>query len=170
MRNNTAYFIVIGIGVIAGLVTLCVKVWPEEEIEPPRVLAEQILQSETPVEQRAAAARKMVIHGSAARPEIRRVVENYKGDDPEVIIPLVQATAKANNYQSIPRLFDLMEHPNVRIRGKAGAAVRKMMGADYGFRAADPKSKRDEKLKMMKRAYGHMEQDGVLSRLYDGKN
>jgi len=55
----------------------------------------------------------------------------------------------------------------VRIRGKAGAAVRKMLGADYGFRATDPKRKRDEKLKMMRRAYGCMKGDGVLSELYD---
>jgi hypothetical protein len=171
MRNNTVYFIIIGVGVVVGLVMLGLRMLPEEEkIEPPQVLAEQILQSKTPVKQRAIAARKMIVHGRAARPEIRRVVESYKGNDPEVIIPLVQATAKANNYQSIPRLFELMEHPDVRIRGKAGAAVRKMMGADYGFRATDSKQKREEKLNMMRRAHGQMLNDGVLSKLYDGKD
>jgi hypothetical protein len=102
------------------------------------------------------AARALLQHGKAARGVAGRTLEQYRGNDPEVLIPLIQATAKAGDWESVPRLVELMEHPDVRVRGKAGAAVRIIMGADYGFRAEDPPHKRREAIKLINQIYPTM--------------
>jgi hypothetical protein len=165
MRNVVCYLI-IAVGLLTGIVVLCTRFWPEEQLDTPEVLADQIVQGES-LEQQIIAARKMIRHGSQARGEVERVLVEYRGDDPEVIIPLVQAAGKAKAWRSIPNLFELMEHPDRQIRGKAGAAVRRIMGADYYFRAGDPEAKRKEKLDMMKRTYKVLKPE--LARLYDGE-
>lgn len=53
--------------------------------------------------------------------------------------------------QSIPALLRAMEDPDPVVRGRAGAAVRKIMKADYRFRAADPPERRTEVLANIKR-------------------
>ncbi len=102
------------------------------------------------------AARDLIQHGRNARGVAGRTLEQYRGNDPEVLIALIQATAKAGDWESVPRLVELMEHPDVRVRGKAGAAVCIIMGADYGFRAEDPPQKRREAIRLINQIYPTM--------------
>jgi hypothetical protein len=106
----------------------------------------------------------MIRHGRRARVEVGRALANYRGEEPEVLVPLVQATMKAGSWQSLPRLFQLMEHSDPRIRGKAGAAASGLMGADYYFRADDSPEKREEILARMRVIYERMKPD--LQRVY----
>ncbi|MHC4181327.1 MAG: hypothetical protein ACYSWU_27840 [Planctomycetota bacterium] len=153
--RQTVYYVIIGIGVLTGIVVLAVWLWPEDRPDPPEVLQDRILNSPS-VKERAAAAREMVYHGPAARPQVNRVLDQYKGNEPEVMVPLLQASMKTGAWQSLPKLFKLMEHPDPRIRGKAGAAASKIMGADYYFRADDPPQERAKVLARMKDIYEQM--------------
>lgn len=162
--RNTGYHLIIGAAVLTGTVFLCVYFWPGRRLDPPEVLEHRILNSRS-AEERAHAARGMVRHGGRARVEVRRALARYKGDDPEVVVPLLQATAKARDWRSLPQLFKLMEHPDPRVRGKAGAAARTIMGADYFFRADDPPRKRKEVLARMIAIYRRMLPD--LQRFYE---
>lgn len=150
------YGLIIAGGVIAALVSAVRWLWPDEpRLDPPQVLEEQV-RSATSTEQKVEAARQLVRHGPQASPQIGRLLREYRADEPEVMVPLLEAAGKARRWQELPRLFELMEHPDVRIRGKAGAAARVIMGADYGFRATDPPQKRAEDLARMKAIYREM--------------
>jgi len=64
------------------------------------------------------------------------------------------AAAKLGEMQdedSMPALLQAMEDPDPVIRGRAAAAVRKIMGADYYFRAGDSPQRRKEVLAVIKR-------------------
>jgi hypothetical protein len=153
--RNTGYYLILGAGVLAGLVVLGMWLWPEQRLDPPEVLQQRILSSPS-VDEQAAAARDMVRHGRRARPQINRVLTEYRDDRPEVMVPLLQAAQKARTWQSLPRLFALMEHPDPRVRGKAGAAAREIMGADYYFRANDPPEDRARVLARIRAIYQQM--------------
>jgi HEAT repeat protein len=60
--------------------------------------------------------------------------------------------------ESMPALLRAMEDPNPAVRGRAAAAVRKIMKADYFFRANDPPERRKQVIAIIK---GHWE--GYLS-------
>ena len=164
--RKTVYYLILGAGVLTGIVVLAVGFWPEDRLDPPEVLEDRILNSPS-VEEQAAAARDMVRHGRRARAEVGRVLAKYEGNNPDVMVPLLQAAMKARTWRSLPRLFQLMEDPDPRIRGKAGAAARKIMGADYYFRADDPPKERAEALARMKAIYEHMKPD--LNGFYQGR-
>ena len=151
--RNTLYYPILGAGVLIGVVVLGIWLWSRDRLDPPEVLADRILNSPS-AEERAAAARDMIRHGTRAREEIGRVLAGYQGDEPEVMVPLLQAAMKARTWQSLPQLFELMEHSDPRIRGKAGAAASRIMGADYYFRADDPPQQRAEVLTRMKAVLG----------------
>ena len=137
------------LGIAAALIAvLLLWTWLRsggDRLDPPDVLLERVLHGDS-VEIQSQAAQDMLQHGDEARPFARRALAEYAGNDPEVLMPLVQGVAKQLDWRSLPRLFTLMEHDNAGVRGRAGAAVVTIMGADYGFRANDPPQKRRETL------------------------
>ncbi len=166
--RQVVYGLIIAGGVIAALVGAVRWLWPNEpRLDPPQVLEEQVLDAST-TEQKVQAARQLVRHGPQASPQIGRLLQEYRDDEPEVMVPLLEAAGKARRWQDLPRLFELMEHSDPRIRGKAGAAARTIMGADYGFRATDPPQKRAEDLARMKAIYREMLPD--LQQFYRGSD
>lgn len=46
--------------------------------------------------------------------------------------------------ESTPMLLDAMQDQSALVRGRAGVAVKKILGADFFFRAEDPPEKRHE--------------------------
>ena len=162
--RNTGYYLIVGAGFLTGIVVLCICFWPGRRLDPPEVLKHRILNSRS-AEEKASAARDMLRHGARARVQVRRALAEYEGHDPGVIVPLLQATMKARDWRSLPELFKRMEHPHPRIRGKAGAAARMIMGADYYFRANDPPQKRKEVLARMIAIHERMLPD--LQRFYE---
>jgi len=155
MVPKNVQYLALAVGVLILAVILAVSFWPKGVPDPPEVLEERIVSGES-VEQRAQAARDMIYHGEEARGYAGEALSRYERSEPEVLVPLVQSVQKARDWRSIPRLFELMEHPDPLIRGKAGAAASKIMGADYFFRANDPPEKRAEALALMKTIYGNM--------------
>jgi len=154
--TSKALLVALGVAVAAMLAWWC---WPSsaQREDPPQVLQERVLQGNSP-EVQSQAAQDMVKYKASeeARPFVHQALAEYRGNDPEVLVPLVQGVLKQRDYKSLPRLFDLMEHPDPRVRGKAGAAVSEIMGADYGFHAADPPEKRREVLKHIRAIYPKM--------------
>jgi len=120
-----------------------------DRLDPPDVLLERVVRGDS-VKIQTKAAQDMLQHGEEARPFARRALAEYTGNDPAVLMPLVQGIAKQRDWRSIPRLFTLMEHDDPGVRGRAGAAVVTIMGADYGFRANDAPQVRRETLKNMR--------------------
>lgn len=152
MLPKNAQYGILAIGGVTAIVILAISFWPDRVPDPPEVLQQRILGGES-VETRSQAARDMIYHGERARGTVGESLQQYRGGEPEVVVPLIQATQKAKDSRSLPRLFELMEDPDPRIRGKAAAAVRKIMGSDYFFRANDPPEQRAETLRAIRHTY-----------------
>jgi hypothetical protein len=146
--KGSAWFLVGG----AALTAVVLWWWLRpsgERLDPPAVLQQRVLESNS-VEVQSQAARDMLRHDEQARPEARRMLAEYRGSETAVLVPLVEGVQKQRDWRSLPRLFELLEHPDARVRGKAGAAAREIMGADYGFRAEDPPEVRFEAIQRMR--------------------
>lgn len=121
-------------------------------VDPPEVLLERELHGDS-VEVQVQAAQDMLQHGEEARPFARRALAEYRGNEPEVLVQLAQGVAKQRDWRSLPRLFELMEHDDPLVRGRAGAAVATIMGADYGFRANAPPEERRKVLAFIRHTH-----------------
>jgi hypothetical protein len=152
MLPTKVQYSIIAAGVLTVTVVSAIYLWPERRPDSPEVLFQRILSSKS-VEEQAQAAEDMIYHGEAARGYAGEALTRYEGDAPEVILPLLQATMKARDWRHLPRVFDLMEHDNSKIRGRAGVAARKILGADYFFRANDPPEKRAALLEQMRKDF-----------------
>ena len=60
---------------------------------------------------------------------------------------------KNRDYRSMPSLLDLLEHEDSLVRGRAGAAVQKILGADFGFRANLPEDQRAKVIAVIRHDY-----------------
>ena len=120
----------------AFVLTVLFWLWPagEQPLDPPEEVAKRLETAKT-TEEKVEAAQNLIRHGEVARTQIRFAIEQNTQAEPEVVAPLIQATVKSKDYHSLPTLIKLMESPDPVVRGRAGAAVQKLMGADYGFRA-----------------------------------
>ena len=154
MRRDHVYYAIIGAGLltIVGLVIWQVRPEPEEPLDPPEVLVQK-LNSNASKEEKVKAARDFIRHGEAARREVRVAVNQHQQYDREVVAPLLQATAKNRDYRSMPTLLKLLEHKDPLVRGRAGAAVQKILGADFGFDARATPEERARVIKMIKEDY-----------------
>jgi len=143
MKREHIYYAVIGVGllIIVGTVVWQFRPEPTEPLPPPEVVAEQLDTADS-TEQRVQAARTFVRHGEAARQQVRTALEQHQRYEPEVVEPLVAATMKNRDYRSMPTLLELLEHEDPEVRGRAGAAIQKILGADFGYRANLPESER----------------------------
>ena len=81
--------------------------------------------------------------------DLRDVLE--KGDSTQARTVAAAKLGEMRDEESMPVLLRAMEDPDPVIRGRAAAAVRKIMGADYYFRAGDPPKRRKEVIATIKR-------------------
>ena len=111
--------------------------------------------------------RKYVMHAVAdVRPEVReagmigvgrlgdkqeaamlsRVVDD-SGEDEHVRAAAVQSIGLMRAWSHRDAAIRALDDPSPRVRGRAAAAVRSMIGRDFGFRANDPPAKRKAAIK-----------------------
>lgn len=132
---------------------LVIVLWPQEA---PQKSADDylrdVLEGETAAV-RAGGAQGLLELGKQARAQIRRAIEEYEDGEVEVLLPLIRAVQRAEAWRGLPRLFDLMESTDRRIRGRAGAAAQQLMGAAYGFAAGAAEPERAAVIARMREAY-----------------
>ena len=151
MKREHLYYAVIAGGLLLVTFVAVVNYWPTRAapLDPPAIVAQRLNTSSAP-EEKIRAAQDFIRHGEMARVEIRAALEQHASYEPEVVAPLLQATGKTRDYRSMPTLLDLLEHPDPAVRGAAGAAVQKILGADFGFRANAPEDERAKLIKEMR--------------------
>ena len=154
MKREHLYYSIIGVGlmVIVGIIIWSVLPEPTEPLATPEVLTQQ-LNSDAPTDQKVKAAQDFIRHGEAARTEVRAALVNHQSHEPEVVAPLVQATMKNRDHRSMPTLLDLLEHEDPQVRGRAGAAIQKILGADFGYRANASEAERAKIIALIKQDY-----------------
>lgn len=162
MNREKIYYSAIGGGLLCFVLIIVWQVWPDpiEPLDPPGVLAQRL--ETAPPDQKVKAANDFVRHGEAARSEVRSALSQHQRHEPEVVAPLLQATMKNRDYRSMPTLLDLLEHEDPIVRGRAGAAIQKILGADLGFRANAPDEERTRVIKLIRQDY-----ENGMSRMHE---
>ena len=62
--------------------------------------------------------------------------------DPDVRATAAQALGDMQDFVSVPELLRLCDDPSPLVRGRAGAAVCNILGADFPFQADMPAAER----------------------------
>ena len=139
-----------------ALIAVIVYVWmflPRDSTRSPRELGELALKAPSP-EERERAAVELSEHGSAARDELRQALR--QGDSVGVRAAAIQGLGVAYDYESVDDLFRALEDESPLIRGRAGVALQKMIGADVGYKANDPPAERAKKVAYLRHLWERM--------------
>jgi HEAT repeat protein len=127
------FVLLIGIGLVAWVY------WPKKETKvPPEELVQEALNGDAPPHVRQQAVYQLTAQREV--PELRRVLK--EGRTPDLKVAAVQGLARAQDIESGPRMFDLLNDPDPMVRGQAGAALTAMLGEEYFYSAEDPPQKR----------------------------
>jgi len=86
-------------------------------------------------------------------PKVLTEILRREEEQPNVRAAAARAIGRLQLWDGMPALVEAMEHPDPLVRGRAGAAVRKMLGRDYGFRADDPQAKRDVAISAIRKVW-----------------
>jgi HEAT repeat protein len=114
-------------------------------------LAEQALSGENGTAQ----VRATVQLGSQRfAPQLREVMTQTR--DPEVRATAAQALGNIQDFASVPELLRLCDDPSPLVRGRAGAAVCSILGADFPFHAEMSASERSKVIEAMRKMYEQM--------------
>lgn len=118
----------------AGLLVVGVAVWlllGEPKLSP-QELAERALNAPTVKEQQEAAI-ELARCGKESVHLLRRVF--LESSTPEVRAAIAQGLGHQRDVESLPDLIDAMEDASPLVRGRAGVAVKRIVGLDVPFAA-----------------------------------
>ncbi|MBA4062524.1 MAG: hypothetical protein C0501_02235 [Isosphaera sp.] len=76
--------------------------------------------------------------------------------EPGVKAAAVSGLAALDAWDSVPLLLDAMDDPAEAVRARAGAAVAKFVGKDFGFKASAPPDERRAVLAVVRAEYAKM--------------
>lgn len=137
---------------LAGAAVLAWLYWPRAQHRAtPEQLAEQALSAENPIAQ-ARATTELRTRGAA--PQLREVMAQTR--DAEVRATAAQALGDLEDFQSVPELLTLCDDASPLVRGRAGAALCSILGADFPFAADLPPDKRTRVTDAMRKMYEQM--------------
>jgi HEAT repeat protein len=105
--------------------------WGERELSPEE-LAERALRAPT-VDERQEAAIELARCGNESVQLLHRVF--LESDTPEVRAAIAQGLGHQRHVDSLPDLIDAMEDASPLVRGRAGVAVKRIVGLDVPFGA-----------------------------------
>jgi hypothetical protein len=76
-------------------------------------------------------------------PQVRAIMTNPHNET-RVRAAAADALGEIADWEAIPQLLEAMNDPDPIVRGRAGVAAQKIVGADYHFRAEAPEEERRE--------------------------
>ncbi len=138
------------------------RFFTSERLLSPKELADTALMADDP-QQRESAAAQLIRHGGLARNELRRVL--VESDTPEVRAACIQSLAALQDYESMGAMLDALEDSSAMVRARAGQAVDRLLGANYGFRYSDPPAQRAAQVKFLRKEWEQY-QDSEVFRQY----
>ena len=123
----------------AAAVLLAVWFFSGDTPSTPQQLVEQALNWPTAVERKTAAI-ELSQRDDVPVESVRSVFR--QSESAEVRAAAVQGLGRVRDVDTLPELIDAMEDESPLVRGRAGAAVRRIVGLNYEFRALDPPEER----------------------------
>jgi HEAT repeat protein len=118
-----------------------------EELAPPEELLQQAMTAaDEPARNEAAA--NLTRHGKRALPQLRELAA--AGPSPKVRAIAIVSLGSSGDYDSMPKLLDGLQSEDPSIRLAAQAAVERLLGARFGYRAGDPPEEREAAAQRMR--------------------
>jgi hypothetical protein len=131
LRNRRVQYVILVLGALAGLNLVWMYVLPKHERE---LSVEEL---------RAVLSQGADSSGAQSATA-----------DPELSSKRAEAADKLGalrDMESVPVLLKAMDDPDPQVRGRAGAAVREIMGSDTFYRANDPPEQRKKRIEQIRR-------------------
>jgi hypothetical protein len=131
LRNRRVQYAILILGVLAGLNLIWMYVLPKHEKEPS---VEEL--------------RAVLSQGADSSGAQGATV------DSELSLKRAQAADKLgalHDMDSVPVLLKAMDDPDLLVRGRAGVAVREIMGSDSLYRPSDPPEQRKKRIEQIRR-------------------
>ena len=116
-----------------------------------KVLTRAMGDSRATVRQAAAAGMGQFHLRDQVDPNVLVNVLGTQQEQPKVRAAAARALGRLHFWAGMPALVEALEDPDPLVRGRAGAAVRKMLGRDYLFRANDPPARRRQAVDNIRR-------------------
>ena len=107
----------------------------------PEELVRVALESPDPAQQEKAAV-ELAELGRPALKHLQRLLAESQSN--HVRAAVIQGLAFQRDYDSMPALLDAMADPSLVVRGRAGAAVQRLLGLKFGFDADGPPDEREK--------------------------
>jgi HEAT repeat protein len=89
---------------------------------------------------RERAALDLAKKGPEGKEALKRLLRT--APDPAVKASAVSGLVEAGAWDCVPLLLDALDDPSEAVRARAGAAVARFVGKDYGFKASAPPDER----------------------------
>ncbi len=121
-----------------------------EGMDSPEVLAKRALEGDSP-EIREQAALDLARSGEEARPHLREVLRKTK--DPVVKAGVMGGLMRLQDVPSLPLMIEAVQDPDPNVRGRAVAAVGKIIGIRYPFSSEATTQDRISLMGHMRKAY-----------------
>jgi len=145
IEKRSTQVAVLGVAVLVLAAILCWRLFSREPT--PRTPEElvQIALSGASEDEREEAALELARHSDQPLVELRRVFDET--DSRRVQAVAMHGLGRVRDWESIPKLIELMESDSEFLRGRAASAVNQIAREDFGFRANDPEKKRIQAIK-----------------------
>jgi len=124
-----------------------------EELEQQAVSGGQVTDQQRAVNQ-------LTESGSAARPALRRTLR--QAAEPEVKAASIQGLGQLYDYESMDDLLKALDDPSPLVRGRAGVAVQRLLGADFGFSPELEGEQLEQKITVLKKEWERMRGSRLL--------
>ncbi len=140
IEKQSTQFAALGVAALVFVTILC---WHFFSGEPtPRTPEElvQIALSTASEDEREETALKLARHPDQPIDELRKVFDET--DSRRVQAAAIHGLGKVRDWESIPKLIELMKSDSEFLRGRAAMAVNQIAREDFGYRANAPEKKR----------------------------
>ncbi len=130
-----------------------------ERSSSPQELAQTAIEADSADERETAVAQLSGL-GRESTEHLQRVLA--KGNSPAVRATAIQGLAKQWDYDSMDPIIDALNDDDPLVRGRAGRAVERMLGMQFGLRHDAPVEEREAKIKLVRTAWQEMKTSEVL--------
>jgi len=158
MPSRILYSIAGVLAIIAVVVFGCLYI-PWDRRPSPDELERTALEGATSAEKERAAV-ELAGRGAEAGEHLRRVLQKSKL--PQVRAAAIQGLGAQHDYESVEALLDALEDESPLVRGRAGIAMKTLLGVDFRFRAAASPEERAVKVQLIRKAWDEMRESGRL--------
>ena len=144
LKDQRVQFAIIGVAVLFGVVMVIRSIFFSGDADPQAAVRARA--AAAPEENRTA---KLAVYDKSQAAEMREMLNPSQPEKQRAAA--AQRLGQIQDRESIDQLLDMLDDPSPIVRGRAAAAVTKILGAHFGFHANGPAKER-------KRIAGYMRQ------------